>query len=249
MIDNGTQILLVDGSTNGWTIDLRDNALAFVVDPTGTFNGADRVDTLDTYILWNMPGTRGWGSTLSGEIAFDALYFAAKAAYPDPLQTIICNRREIILPGSLKSEIWYDAGNAQFPFAELPGAYVEHGIAAKWSIASSDISVFWLGLDLQGQGVVFRQRGYETKAISNYALGYAVRKCPVMVASAMLSDTHTSKTIMCFMCCIFPPGTKPGSLMIAFPTPLPRGIKSVGPDRMDYYTGIGGIALRIFMGS
>lgn len=186
MIDNGTTVMLVDGSEHGWEFSIEDGSgFQQIVDGTGTFQGADRLDTLDTYILWNMPGTTDFGSTLSNSITFDPLYFAGKVGYPDLLQTLIVNRRELLLMGRLKSEIWYDAGNANLPFAELPGAYIEHGILAKYSIASSDISVFWLSNDLQGQGIVLRQRGYETRRISNYGIEYAIRK---MAEKGSISD-------------------------------------------------------------
>jgi hypothetical protein len=175
MIDNGQQILLVDGSINGWTIDLATNAFNLIVDPTGAFTGADRVDTLDTFILWNKPDTRQFGSTLSNQISpFDPLQFASKARYPDFLQTVIVCSYEIILLGTLKGEIFYNIGNPQFPFAALPGTTIEHGISAIYSVASYDTSVFWLGQDLQGEGLVFRLRGYETKVISNYAIANAI---------------------------------------------------------------------------
>lgn len=176
MIDNGTTLWLVDNSQFGYTIDLATNAFAQIVDPTGTFMGATRVDYIDTFMLWNVLGTKDFGATHSNSIVFDPLYIAGKTDYPDPLVTLIVNRHEILLLGQLKSEIWYDAGNPLFPFAELPGAYIEHGCVAPFSVAATDISVFWLGMDLQGQGLVFRQRGYETKLVSNHAIAYAIRK-------------------------------------------------------------------------
>ena len=187
MIDNGVQIVLVDGSTSGWTITMATNAFALIVDGTGSFTGADRVDTLDTFVVWNKNGTRQFGSTLSGQIApFDPLYFGTKTRYPDLLQSIIVNRYEIVLLGSLKGEIWYNVGNPLFPFSILPGSTIEHGLLAKYSLTSSDISIFWLGQDLQGQGLVFRLKGYETKVISNYAIANAIAE--MRVAGADLSD-------------------------------------------------------------
>jgi hypothetical protein len=187
MTDNGQEALLVDGTVDGWTFSPVDGSgFHQVVDGTGTFLGADRVDTLDTYILWNWPGTIYYGSTLSGVLSFDPLYFAGKASYPDPLQTLIVNRRQLILPGLVKTEDWYNAGNANFPFAEQPGTYIEHGIAAKYSIACSDISTFFIGKDLQSTGMaVYRIRGYETKVISNPAISYALR---VMQNSVGIDD-------------------------------------------------------------
>ena len=153
--------MLVDGSTNGWTFSPVDGTgFGLIVDGTMTFQGADRVDTLDTYMLWNMPGTIFYGSTLSGVLTFDPLYFAGKATYPDNLKSLIVNRRQLLLPGAFKTEDWYNAGNANFPFAEQPGTYIEHGIAAIYSLASSDISTFFVGKDLQSTGMaVWRIRG------------------------------------------------------------------------------------------
>lgn len=176
LIDNGITAMVVDGGPKGFEVDLATRTFQAIVDPTGIFQGADRVDYIDGFILWNLPNSRDFGSTLFGVVKFDGTYSAGKTDYPDLLQTLIVNRHEIILLGSLKSEIWYNAGNATFPFAELPGAYIEHGIVAKYSVAAADISTFWLGRDLQGDGIVFRQRGYQTTRISNHALELAIRQ-------------------------------------------------------------------------
>jgi len=177
-IDNGGTVLIVDGSNHGWKVDMTNYAFSQVVDASGTFLGSNTLAILDTYILWNMPGTTQFGSTLSNTITFDPLYFAGKVGYPDLLQGLAVNRHELILFGSLKSEIWYNAGNPTFPFAQLPGAYIEHGCAAPYSIQSIDIQTFWLGQDLEGNGVVFGLKGYEVKRISNHALEYAIQQMP-----------------------------------------------------------------------
>lgn len=185
MIDNATTLLAVDGSPNGFTVDLNSHVFAQLSDPTGLFQGADRVDYIDTFIIGNQPNTNLFFSTLSNLVQFDPTYIAGKTDYPDPLMTLIVNRHIIYLMGQLKSEIWYDVGGSLFPFAEMSWAYIEHGTIAKYSIASADVSVFWLGQDLQGQGVVFRQRGYQTDRISNHAVEVAIRR---MAATATLSD-------------------------------------------------------------
>lgn len=176
MVDNGTTLVVVDGSPYGYTVDLATGSFAQIVDSTGTFAGADKVDVIDTFVIWNMLASINFGSTLSNEISFDPLYFAGKSGYPDLLQTLKVNRHEILLFGQLKTEIWYDAGNPQFPFAEIPGAYFEFGVAAKYSVASNDINVFFLGRSLEGHGVVYMIRGYECKRISNHALEYQIRR-------------------------------------------------------------------------
>lgn len=184
--DNGTTIVLGDGSPVGYEILMANNSMTTIVDPTGTFTGTIKFDNLDGYVVWVIPATQDFGSTYDNEIVFDGTYFAAKNGYPDLLVSLYVNRHELILFGSLKSEIWYDAGNPLFPFALLPGAYIEHGLLAPYSLASIDTSVFWLGQDLNGIGFVFQQTGYTTKKISNYAISYAINQ--MKRAGANLSD-------------------------------------------------------------
>lgn len=195
MIDNGVTIVVVDGSPNGWTIDLGSNAFLQLSDSTGLFRGATRGDYLDTFLLFNVPGgdSNEFISTLSGTTTFQGSdpttatggYYAFKTAYPDPLQTLIVNYHQLYLIGQLKSEVWFNAGGATFPFQMQTGVYHEHGTVAKYSVAAADASVFLLGQDLQGQGVVFRFIGYDSIRISNHALEYQIRK---MAGSVGIED-------------------------------------------------------------
>ena len=185
IIDNGTYALIGDGTNLGYQIQLSTNAFSQILDPTGSFNGTTGWDQLDTYTLWGMIGSNFFGSTLAGSTTFDNLYFAAKAAYPDPLVRLIVNQRQILLLGSKRSEIWYNAGGATFPFALLPGAYIQHGCVAPASVAGQDIEVYWLSQNEQGQGVVLAKRGYGARRISNHALEYQIRQ---MAAQGTIAD-------------------------------------------------------------
>src|SRR5215467_11838321 len=179
MADNGTTLTIVDGSSVGYESALNSTTLAPISDPTGVFQGADKIAYIDTYLIWNMPGSVFFGSTLSNELTFDPLFFAGKVSYPDILKSLFVNRREIFLFGDVKSEIWYNAGGtteSPFAFQQLPGTYIENGIAAPFSVANHDITVFWLSRNLQGEGVVLSFRGYFAQRISNHALEDAILK-------------------------------------------------------------------------
>ena len=176
MIDNGVTLWLVDGTPVSYSVALASGSFSVVTDPTSTFTGASRVDILDTFMLWPFPDSNLFGSTISGTLQFNNLYYAAKVGYPDNLQTLWVNMRNILLVGKYKSELWYDAGNTNFPFALLPGAYIEHGCLAPNSIAAFDTNVCWLSQTLQGENFIVRQRGYLTDIISNYAISYAINQ-------------------------------------------------------------------------
>lgn len=185
MADNGFDIVIVEGTTKGWTIRMDTNVFAPIT--STSFHGGDKVDYIDTFMIFNRRQKNIFDSTLSStqktpsdptSVVFDPhdLYFGIKSGYPDDIQWLVVNRREIILVGSLKSEVWYNAGLAAFPFAVLPGAFFEHGTMSRYTVAAMDISVFMLGQDLQGMGIVYKIKGYNCNRISNYAMEYQIRE-------------------------------------------------------------------------
>lgn len=170
MKDNGLVIVLVDGSNTGYAIEMTTRAFAPINDPN--FLGGTFVDYMDTYFIFNTPGTFEWQISLSqvtfenltaGLItppslyaAFDPLDVATKNGSPDPIVGLVVMHRNLWLIGELTTEVWYNSGAADFTFAPMPGVFIEHGAAATYSIACQDLSVFWLMQDRQGNCVVLR---------------------------------------------------------------------------------------------
>jgi hypothetical protein len=106
----------------------------------------------------------------AGGTAFDPLDFATKAGYPDPIVTLIVMHLEIWLIGTQTTEVWYNAGAADFTFQILPGVFIEHGCAAQYSVARQDLSIYWLSKDKQGQCIVLKGNNYAAHRISTYAI-------------------------------------------------------------------------------
>jgi len=179
MADNGSTLVLVDGTTAGYQVRFGTSTLVPISESTNSptvsgavfaFYGADRADVLDGYLLFNQPGTRNFYSTYNNEVVFDALFFAAKNGYSDNLVAVAVTRREIWLIGQRTTEVWYDAGGAAFPFQIIPGPFVQHGCVAKYSIAQVDGSVFFLSQDQAGQNILLRTQGNEVVRTSNHAI-------------------------------------------------------------------------------
>lgn len=141
-------------------------------DPGGMFVGADVVGYLDTFFIFNKPATPQFYWSLSQSAAFDtyAQDFANKASYSDLLITLAVAQREIWLLGERTTEIWIDVGAQDTQFQQQPGVFIDHGCAAKYSVATYDNSVYWLSYDRGGQGIVLRGGGYQAQRVSTYAL-------------------------------------------------------------------------------
>ncbi|AHX16139.1 hypothetical protein CH75_04920 [Dyella jiangningensis] len=173
MADNGTTLVLVDGTTSGYTITLATGVFAPLVDPTGAFVGADRVRYLDTFFIFNKKGTPIFYTSLSNSTTFDPTYFASKTGAGDILVSIEVMHREIWLLGTKTTEIWFDAGSAAFPFQSVPGAFIQHGCVAPESVCTQDMAVFWLSQDPQGQAIVLMGSNYNATRISTHAIEHA----------------------------------------------------------------------------
>lgn len=112
--------------------------------------------------------------------SFDPLYIAGKTGGNDMLATLAVMHRELSLIGFGTTEVWYDSGAADFPFQAMPGAFIEHGCEAIYSVSKWDLSLYWLGQDGEGNSVVFEESQYRvrivsSRAVSNTFNGYQIK--------------------------------------------------------------------------
>lgn len=180
LVDNGTTVVIVDGSPLGSQITLGTNAFAAIVDPTGIFVGGIRADVLDGFLVFPQPASNQFYATHDLSVIFDPLYVGAKTDYNDQIVTLGVWHRELWLLGRVTSEVWFDAGNPQLPFAEIPGAFVRTGIAAARSLATHGRFACWVSLDLDGQGIVVKGENYDVERISNHGMEQEIQGYPTI---------------------------------------------------------------------
>jgi hypothetical protein len=168
MVDNGTTLFVVDGSNRGWTVDLASNAFAEVNDPA--FYGSNRVDFIDTFLIFNWPGTQSWYISNSNDVTFNPLYFAEKIGYNDLLVSVAALHDNVWLFGAVTTEIWFNSGAADFPFQRQSNSILQQGCIAPYSVVVADNAVFWLSQDRTGRAMLMRGEGYAAKRVSNFAV-------------------------------------------------------------------------------
>ena len=173
MTDNGTQIFIA-ANPDGYIYNTATNEYQQITDPD--FPGAVTVGYLDGYFVFNEPNSqRVWVTSLLDGLSIDPLDFASAEGSPDGLVSLIIDHREAWLFGTNSVEVWYNSGDADFPLTRIQGAYNEIGCIAPYSVAKMDNSVFWLGADPRGQGVVYRANGYTGVRISTHAVEFAIQ--------------------------------------------------------------------------
>jgi hypothetical protein len=174
MSDNGTQ-LFVAANGPSYIYNASTNVFAQIADPD--FPGAVTVGYLDGYFVFNEPNSQKvWVTSLLDGSAIDPLDFASAEGSPDGLVSLTVSNREIWLFGTNSTEVWYDAGTADFPLQRIQGASNELGCTAPYSVAKMDNTVFWLGADARGRGMVYRANGYVGQRISTHAVEWHIQQ-------------------------------------------------------------------------
>ena len=192
MADNGTQ-LAIAANPQGYVYNKTTNVFTQVTDPD--FPGAVTVAYLDGYFVFNEPNSQKvWVTAILDGTSVDPLDFASAEGSPDGLTAVVVNNREVWLMGTNSIEVWYDAGTPDFPLARIQGAANEIGCLAPYSVAKADNSVFWLGSDARGSGIVYRSNGYTGVRASNHSIEWQIQQYGDVtdaVAYTYQQDGHT----------------------------------------------------------
>lgn len=192
LIPPGTTIVSVD--TIGLTITMSQNAIntsapenilltipvfGQIVD--AGFLGAQRVDFIEGWLIFNQPNTRTFYTTgpTPYQMLFPGAFFALKDSSTDNLITLYANNRELWLIGERTSEVWFDSGLTNFAFSRIPGVGPQIGCAAVNSITRLGGELAWLAKNEQGENVIVMSAQYSWARISNHAIENAIASYPV----------------------------------------------------------------------
>lgn len=173
MYDNKSYMIVLDGSLFGWSVNL--TTLAFATFNPANFVGGNQIRYIDTFLVSSTENANMQSSD-SNATTYTALALATISGDADKLQIIDVVHKEIWAFGRRTTEIWQNVGAYPFPFQAIPGAFLQHGIAAKRSLAKWGLSIFWLSQDNNGQALVMLGSAYKADVISTPAITDAISK-------------------------------------------------------------------------
>lgn len=173
MAYDGQHVLIVDG-VKGWLADL--STLTEITDVDFPA-GVTQATCMDSFfvVCGDSSGRFYINQTALDGSVWNGLDFATAEASPDLLLTSIADNRNLWLFGTDTAEVWEFTGNADFPFEHSASAYIQIGTAAALSVRALDNTVFWLGRDANGAGVVYRAQGYTPIRVSTTAIEFAIQ--------------------------------------------------------------------------
>lgn len=179
--DNGPGgfAVIVDGAY-GYLYEIATFTLTQITD--AAFEPSSRVAFIDGWWIFNVVGTQRFftNAPTPYTTTFDSTFFALKDSSSDNLVTLMENNRELWLVGERTSEVWYDAGGANFAFSRIPGVAPQIGCSAPQSMARLGSSLVWLGSSERGENVVIKTEQYSYVDISSRAVEAAITSYPLV---------------------------------------------------------------------
>lgn len=110
-------------------------------------------------------------SALEDGLTWDALDVGIVSTSSDKVQSLLVHDRQIWLFGGSTTSIWYNTGDADFPFAPVNNV-LDQGIISPWSAQRIDNTVMWRGKNEHGAGCLYRAQGGVPVRVSTHAIEY-----------------------------------------------------------------------------
>lgn len=150
---------------------------------------ASHIAFVDGWLLINRVDSQAFATSgpTPYTMIFPPLFFALKDSQSDNLMGLQELNREVWLIGERASEIWFNAGGANFAFQRIPGAAPPIGTSAPQSIAQAGDSLMWLGRTLQGENIVIQTQQYSWKRASQHGVEHQISSYPLVADASAYS--------------------------------------------------------------
>jgi hypothetical protein len=160
MAYNGVEILIVDGSSFGHYIAagaLEDVSIL------SDYPEATSCTFMDGYFIVTKKDTgQICISGLYDVNSWDALDYATAEGAPDEAIRVFSTNHNLWVFGSETTEIFYNSGNADFPFTRINGGLIEDGLGAIESVCLINSQFYWMN----SRREIVRNVGYQREKIS-----------------------------------------------------------------------------------
>lgn len=170
-----THLGIVD-STNGYYTD---GSTTTQIADADFPNGATHISYLDSYFICSDPDTDQFYISGSEDItSWSALDFASAESNPDDILAHITNEKDLYLLGSETVQVFYNSGNADFPFSPYPNV-IEYGVQAEHSVVKDESGLYFLAIKPGGGIVVVKVMGFSGTQISSQDTTWTINQLSI----------------------------------------------------------------------
>jgi hypothetical protein len=200
MIDNGIQLVIVDGQY-GYYTTLGSMTLTQIV--SDNFFPTQMISYQDGYFIGTQVGTQAFFLSDINAVTWPSLNQTLVQGSPDILVASVSSQRQLYQLGAHSTEIWWDAGNsASTPFERQDGRFSQQGCSSAYSVCQVNESLIWLGTNAQGGAMVFGLNNSLPGRISTFAVERTIQE----TNNAGLATAFTYQQEGHFFWCLNVPG-------------------------------------------
>ena len=175
MADDGTYLVLVDGTNGYWYNMQTPGALTQIVDGNFTTN-PQTVCWMDQYFIVTAGDSRQFQlSQISPSVdpaTWPAIQINFTGTGASALQAGIADHSTLHLFAQEYTEYWQNTGSPDFPFAAIPGSAQEFGLASPWSLTKYDNSLTGVFRNKMGGVNVSKMSGFRLERLSDHDIEY-----------------------------------------------------------------------------
>lgn len=176
LANNGQYLVIVVPGSTSYAFNNVDNTLLPIT--SVNFRTSDTVVFKDGYFVFSSSdGSVFFNSSLNDPFTYDALDFGTAEINPDRIVALHVNHNELFVAGSETIELFQNIGGTGFPFQRIPGANIQKGVTAKFSLVEFDSTFCFVGGGLNERPAIWKVTGSSSAAkLSTDAIDYAIQK-------------------------------------------------------------------------
>ncbi len=201
MATNGSKLVIVVPGGSTYVYDKVTGLTTQITDPN--FISSSTVVFIDGYFVFSTSsGDKFFNSDLSAlnsplPLTFDPLSFGKASISPDKIVGLHVSHNELYVIGEQTIELFQDTGGTAvevFPFQRIPGATIQKGCYAKFSVVDFNNTFLFLGGGLNEQAAIWMVTGSSSvKKVSNAAIELALQQFTLQELNSAYAFTWSDR--------------------------------------------------------
>lgn len=176
LANNGQYLVVVVPGGNSYGYNNVTNSLDQITDPD--FRVSSTVVFKDGYFVFSAAdGTVFFNSLLNDPFQYDALDFGTAEINPDKIVALHVNHNELFVLGEATGELFQNVGGSGFPFQRIPGANIQKGCYAAFSLEEFDNTFVFVGGGRNEDPAIWKATGSSSvQKLSTSAIDNAIQE-------------------------------------------------------------------------
>jgi hypothetical protein len=177
MADNGTQLCVLVPGGNGYIYNKDTTTFSQITDLDFTANGNPQYVVFnDGYFIFSTDSKKFINSALNDGLSYNALDVGTAEADPDDIVAPWAFKGRLYMGGSITFEPFRNIASATgSPYERIPGALLNTGIFAPFSLVDGKDHFYWVGGGKNEKAAIYRSSGQTPEKVSTTAIDKALQ--------------------------------------------------------------------------